>query len=274
MHAAKVIQDPAEPFKVCVRALGKTALLQAENQVGEWRNCKVQEAMEQLARALAIPYPVQWEQTGEDIGPGKPGAIYQEVLPASHKEEYDEVVQRMQDSAGPGGLIKKHSFKRTIVKVERVVNFVGFAAYHRRCLTIASIERNKEKGANEIWLKHGTGVTVPHLICRGEGGLDFKYCESGMFGRAAYTAEDAVYSDSGYRHNLSGNQAQIILARAAVGSVKDDFPYGPDSRSLKEAPPGFDSVRGKVMEPDFFAVMLYNIDQGYPAYLVTYDTTC
>ena len=98
---------------------------------------------------------------------------------------------------------------------------------------------------NELWLLHGTRSTVPKVIWQDDTGFDFRFCEKGMFGRAAYFAEKTEYSDS-YRHtqSCSPGEAQMFLARVAAGNIEEK---SPGSHIRPSA--GYHSIRGCVSAP-------------------------
>ena len=176
------------------------------------------------------------------------------------------------------------------------------------------------------------------LVCNGaDRGIDPHYCDSGMFGRAAYFAELTEYSDSGtycvlllssnpvcvcvcvtpshsissftsllsvshcpifafspcwcwrgivqpgYKHvpttrdtsvtylppprsALGQTLAQVLLCRVAAGRVEERVADG----SIRHPTYPHHSIRGKVRDPAFFAIMVYETRQSYPAYVVSY----
>ena len=166
-----------------------------------------------------------------------------------------------------------------LLKVERVQNVKAWEAYYSRVRLLAG-RNNAEvsKGtsvfvkANEKWMKHGTSATSPETIYEAEQGLDCRYCGKGLFGIAAYTAEDALYSDQKYAHQLADGTRQMFLVRVAAGNVHEVTTRTIAHQSLVHPPSGFDSVRGCVLGPDFMAIMVYQPDSAYPAYLLTYQT--
>jgi hypothetical protein len=119
---------------------------------------------------------------------------------------------------------------------------------------------------------HGTRETNPEIVYSGEQGLDCRHSGSGYFGIAAYSAEDALYSDS-YRYNdpSSNGLAQMFLVRVAAGNICEVDKREDSHRLIVKPPAGFDSVRGCVREPNFMAIMVYQPDSAYPAYLLTYE---
>ena len=164
-------------------------------------------------------------------------------------------------------------WQKQILKVERVHNPVAWSAYFARRKHLAAIDRNKDHGYNEVWMKHGTGSTDPMKLCECEVGLDFRYCQSGYFGRAAYTAENTCYSDNGYQYNNGDGTSSMILCRVAAGTIWDRRYEAGVTQSLTNPPPGYDSIRGDVdTAQGHYAIMVYSMDQAYPAYLVTYKS--
>ena len=150
--------------------------------------------------------------------------------------------------------------------------------------------RARENGgdANERWLFHGTGATEPKCIWKdGEGGFDLRLSSGHYFGdNAVYFSESAHYSDRKYSHMLCCGQsrhacrcnadgrAQMFLASVACGTHKD---YGTDvDKDLKRPPqlPGstklYASVNSAPERSHHRMHCIWNNDQAYPRYLVTY----
>ena len=141
--------------------------------------------------------------------------------------------------------------------------------------------------ANERWLFHGTGKTAPQLIWRdGDGGFDARLSQGKYFGaNGVYFSESAHYSDS-YSHMLccgkdrhtcncrSDGSAQMFLASVACGNSKG---YGTAKDPALERPPPlpgssklYASVNSAPDNPDYGMIVVWNNDQAYPRYLVTY----
>ena len=116
-------------------------------------------------------------------------------------------------------------------------------------------------------MKHGTRLTDPALIYTSDAGIDPRYGDAGMFGRAAYFAERALYSHD-YAHTPAGapGHRQMFIAMITAGKVHECAP----NSTLRHPPSGFDSVRGVVRGTDYYAFMLYETKTSFPAYLVTY----
>jgi hypothetical protein len=118
-------------------------------------------------------------------------------------------------------------------------------------------------------------------------GLDFRLAKrKGMFGKAVYFAERTAYSDAKYAHRVDDSDitdeagiqqpnldglAQLFLARVAVGRC-DRYNEATEATQGLTRPQGTcHSVRGPVT-PDRhnWAIMTYEDNQSYPAYLITY----
>lgn len=273
--------------QLVLKALGDVSLLKAEQGLHEWKHQRALKELEDRAQRDQVRYPgsgadtvpcqvcgrshsqdwFRWPPLGKEEA-NTPGARFDAVDPDS--EEYGSVVRLMRDETGLGQ--QSNVWRKRILRVERVVNPVLWAGYHFRCERISRINRNRGC-ANELWVKHGTGRVDPKKICEGEAGIHFNYSSDNcMFGRGTYTAENACYcDDNGYCYSCPDGSRQILLCRLTAGTVSE-MAYGEESRKLKEAPDGFDSVRGDVLPGrGFFALMVYSSEQTYPAYLVTFQ---
>ena len=106
-------------------------------------------------------------------------------------------------------------------------------------------------------------------IINDPAGFDPRFCDSGMWGRAAYFAEDAKYSDS-YAHNPGasgeGLVRQLFLVQVAAGRAEERQ----SCRSIRRPSSGFDSVTCVTGGTRVF--MLYDAPNTrcFPKYLVTY----
>jgi len=220
---------------------------------------------------LSVKWPDEW--TG---GPFSVNADNNSttLVPVDHSSDEWQRVEKEWRKTGHSS----RAISAELLKVERVQNVMAWDAYYSRVRLLAG--RNKEslpngtsvfRKANEQWMKHGTRTTSPEIIYSGEQGLDCRYSGKGLFGIAAYTAEDALYSDT-YRHNLDDGTRQMFLVRVAAGNVYEVANRTDEHKLLPRPPNGFDSVRGCVREPNFMAIMVYQPDSAYPAYLLTYKT--
>ena len=100
-------------------------------------------------------------------------------------------------------------------------------------------------------------------------GFDHRYSEKGLFGRAAYFAYDPVYSHT-YRHETgTTGEAQMFLASVIGGNVEMRAAI---DKEIKHPKPGYHSIDGPLTDR-FRGLMVYDLDQAYPCYLVTYKYT-
>jgi len=176
-----------------------------------------------------------------------------EVAPAS--DEFKKCQERFH----------REGVRLPLKRVERVQNPVLWTKYRK---SVEGIEL-MAFDSNEMWLFHGTGSRLPTQIAQ-HTGIDFRYSNAGLFGKGAYFAERSDYSNkSPYVHKNSGGERQMFLARVAAGRVHS---LGKDQRdgAIVHPAQGYDSIRGHVLDPDYYAVIIYDVSQSYPAYLLTY----
>ena len=167
------------------------------------------------------------------------------------------------------GLVYKTLPNATILKLERIQNEWLWKRYY------FAKQRMIEKNGllNESKLFHGTSLTPPDKIYQSQQGFDFRCSgEMNMWGTGTYFAVNASYSDS-YSHQLANNEKEIFLADVLTGVTCQ---CKPDSK-LKKPPPKasgandgelYDSVTGHTNGSDIFVI--YELDQAYPAYVITY----
>ena len=151
-------------------------------------------------------------------------------------------------------------FRAEVTRLERVQNKALWDKYAQRRAEVAK-ESADGFSANEVWGFHGTRDFSVAKVC--ENGLDFRYGNNGMWGRALYLAANACYSHH-YASNAGNGERQFFYVRAALGRTKE---MDRDS-SLRAPPNGFDSVNG--MTQGHRVCMLYDLGQAYPEYIVTY----
>ncbi|RYE85294.1 MAG: hypothetical protein EOO65_00690, partial [Methanosarcinales archaeon] len=263
-----LIDAAGDANAVLLVALGDNNLMNAERQAADWVTIKMADALNKAVAEAAVPYPPEWDKV-DGHRANEPGAEFKLLRPGT--TEYQDVENHMRNVVGVDGTVRaRGTWRKSIVSIHRIENPVAYSNYHHRRKYIANLERNKGN-ANELWLKHGTGKTDTEMVCKCEVGLDFRYSERGMFGRGSYSAEDACYCDDrGYRHMLPDGTAQLLLVRVAAGTIKA-MDYSTQSRTLISEPEGYDAVRGDVVPPSGqHAVIVYRMDQAYPAYLITY----
>mmetsp|Transcript_63048 Transcript_63048/g.186240 ORF Transcript_63048/g.186240 Transcript_63048/m.186240 type:complete len:741 (-) Transcript_63048:110-2332(-) len=166
----------------------------------------------------------------------------------------------------PSGGVPKTQF--TILSVERVQSFRLWSAYARRKEDVAA---ENWSCPNERRLFHGTSVTTPDTIMNDAVGFDPRFSAEGAYGRGAYFAANAEYSDK-FRHIAPGGTFQMFLARVTLGRVEE--PTGHDLRSTIRPGPGCHSVVGLSQlrngTASFVHVIYETSTQAYPEYLITY----
>ena len=170
---------------------------------------------------------------------------------AADTHEYREVSR---DFCGGG-------FACTIERIQRVQNQALWEAFvhHREHMERYSLPA----GANQRRMVHGSRDTDPQVIA--DTNFDWRFSDTGYYGRGAYFAETMVYSHS-YRHKLGDGRSQAFVALVLAGraqklDIKD--------MGLKKPAVGYDSVDGLVASPHR-ATIVYELRQCYPEYLVTY----
>ena len=177
--------------------------------------------------------------------------------------------------------------------VERVERVQDVALYER--YDVQRRQRAEQNGgdANERWLFHGTGNAAPRLIWHdGDVGFDARFSSGVFFGdRAAYFSESAHYSDRGYAHMLCCGQSrgncacsrgsrgpsQMFLASVICGKSRD---YGDCTDGSLARPPALPDSSGKLFAsvtstaagPDHRMWVVWDNDQAYPRYLITYTS--
>mmetsp|Transcript_91205 Transcript_91205/g.199770 ORF Transcript_91205/g.199770 Transcript_91205/m.199770 type:complete len:1022 (-) Transcript_91205:216-3281(-) len=245
-------------LSVSLTSLGNSNLSLCKVLLGVWMGERLRRTLTKQAK---VEYPVEWNQVGDDDDDED---AFRLELVQRGSVEFNNVVNLMSHETGMAGDAgRKNIFSKTILEVQRVVNRPVWRKYYwfRRNLKLQ----------NEVWTKHGT--TSTQAIC--ESGFDRGRSRPGtknMWGVAVYTAESAAYSDL-YTKGAEGSR-QMLLCKFAAGNV-----YSPDprnynnieNRKLKEAPTGYDSIRGCTGRSLDFAMISYQDNQVYPFYVVTYQ---
>ncbi|XP_064391502.1 uncharacterized protein LOC135339360 [Halichondria panicea] len=143
-------------------------------------------------------------------------------------------------------------------------------------------ERNKGK-THEKYLFHGSRATSPEKIALSPKGFDFRCSTTGklMWGKGAYFAVKAAYSDK-YSHQLQpGNKKQMLVARVLTGkSCSYGTKQNPDlyqppplpTKGLSSQGPmlSYDTVNGETNGSQVYIV--YDHDKSYPAFIITYTS--
>lgn len=177
-------------------------------------------------------------------------------------QEYEMVANRFKETMA----------SNKIVKIEKIENNWHWKVYSR------SVEFLKEKsgGANEKLLFHGTRKVNPETIYSDEVGLDMRFSNNGMWGRAIYFAQDASYSQK-YAHVNTDGSESMFLASVALGDIVElpamsieapPFNHpGVNSSLIKKR---YDSVKGLTMGSVVY--MIYENGRVYPEYLITFKS--
>ena len=171
----------------------------------------------------------------------------------------------------------QQSFKRTgmcLKEVDRIQNKFLWFNYHQLCQRFLA----RQEEPNEQTLFYGTGDINPDIIISSKDGIDYRYANEGLWGRALYFAYDVRLSNI-YSYRLPRtNLICILQVRLITGNIV----HLPSDRSLivppyiqKEcavvAPARFDSVSGD-HPSGHKSLAIYCNDRVYPEYLVTYFT--
>jgi hypothetical protein len=178
--------------------------------------------------------------------------------------------------------------KFTLQAVHRVQNSTAWASYYSRVKLMAHSydvlnaesaeavdpDASQFTRANEWTMKHGTRGTDPSVIYESDSGIDMRFSDGvNYFGKAAYTAEDAIYSHNyAYKVPGSDNVRQMLLVRIVAGVIHE-VPIDGRTKAHQNwvtPPKGFQSVRGPVNAANSMAIMVYQPDHCYPSYLLTY----
>eukprot|EP00729_Bicosta_minor_P008334 gene8334-25276_t len=236
-----------------------------------------------LARGQGVAFPVEWTVQNDDAGGAGDRSSYDWwhagrtlVEVASADSKWGWVEARLQESL-PGAVL---------TRLERWENRLQFRDYWTKRENIKLKRGGGAASENEQWMWHGTSKLQPSVALRHEVGLDPRFSSAGFYGRGLYLAKKAQYSDASYVHcpdHPDTRRRQLVLVRAAVGTPVD-FEDRID-RTLTKPPeeaPGklFDSVKGGPHRPkksgaganDSVMVVLYDLAQAYPEYIVTYTT--
>ena len=243
------------------------ALARAEHELTKF---ELEITKERPRPEFNVEWPTEWTGDGHlrDLDASNPNTVLVRLFEGSEEWQF---VENEWFKTGDAS----RAFSGTLLTVDRVQNKKAFEAYYSRVRLLAS--RNKStfpKGtsiyvkANEHWMKHGTSLTKPEVIYNGEQGLDCRFSGPCLFGIAAYTAEDASYSH-GYRYDVGDGTYQMFLVRVAAGNIEEIATPTAAQKEYRKPSPGFDSVRGYVGK-NFKAIMVYQPDLAYPAYLLTY----
>ena len=133
-----------------------------------------------------------------------------------------------------------------------------------------------------------TPLQDPRNVLEHETGLDPRFSRKGFYGHGLYLAKKSNYSNKGYafkKKEGGRDLRQLLFVRAAVGKPKKygtaiDRGITVDKMADPENPGcPYDSVLGGPHTPSRAGdgpcsstmVVLYDLSQAYPEYLVTYE---
>ena len=154
-----------------------------------------------------------------------------------------------------------------LTSIDRIENKNIYDEYAHR------MQKMQEKGKplNEKKLFHGSHKTRPVEIYESDEGFDFRFSDGGLWGKGAYFAVKASFSNH-YSYEDQKGHKQIFLASVLTGETcwmdKED-----KSLTMPPLKPGsnkrYDSVSAyHGGGSDIFVV--YTLDMAYPTHLITY----
>ena len=211
-----------------------------------------------LINVLNAGIPKEW-------APMKPGLGSSKVALKSTDDLYKKISNRFKETMGASKI-------RSISRVQNKYLWERYASERFSMLT-------KNKGTiNEKMLFHGTSSVDPEIIYDGSNSCGFdSRLGGGYYGKGAYFAEKARYSDSyAYTDSKTGHK-KMFLARVLTGHAKN---YGtnlaqhltrpPPLPSSHPASPGlYDSVQGGPHSGSIMCIV-YQVSKAYPEYLISY----
>jgi hypothetical protein len=251
-NAFKVtISRDEDSWTLQVGGLGELAVLKAKSAVADFvRNVIEQEQY--------IPLPESWGYDDNDSS----DPVLVEL--DNDKAEYDMAVQCMHEKG----------FSADIIRVERVQNPELYRWYHKKRKEIADKNEGDE---NEALLKHGTSKTSPSVIWNSGShtntyGFDFRYSsDNNFYGRGSYFTDDAAYTHN-YAYCLPDgdkSERQVFLAFVTQGKSEQKEETDRRSGHIMNPSAGYQSIRGPI-SGSLQGIVVYEFNQSYPAYLVTY----
>jgi O-acetyl-ADP-ribose deacetylase len=249
----EIISTDPSLWEISIEALGWIALVEAKNLI-----LSIEKRL--LNEALRTPYPESWHYDADLENHAEPTIEPLDELDPEYLEAKDCFLLK--------------GFQAHIHRIERIQNPELYEKYHKkRC----EISRLNSGNPNELLLKHGTKSLSPDVIWKSSPSksntyaFDFRHSsESNYYGRGSYFTDDARYVNGGYAYRLPGSQPpmkQMFLAWVAAGSHDEKTAV---DRDLRMPGAGFHSVRGPVTSTQM-GVIVYELSQSYPAYLVTYS---
>lgn len=156
-----------------------------------------------------------------------------------------------------------------IARLDRIQNVLLWDYYCTRKDRMRKVN-GKEPAERAVW--HGTRSHAPSLVYEDkQDGFMMQYCESGMWGKGIYFAENASYSDS-YAHRNTSRQKVLMLTKLLTGEETHVMPHNRGLKFPPNKPNGvrYDTVTGDTGGSKVYVV--YENGRAYPEYLVTYTS--
>jgi hypothetical protein len=246
----KISGDDAA-WQLVVMGLGELAVHKANAEVSNFIGSV-------LEKELHVPLPESW-----GIGDGETERSLTQLYPPY--SEYTMAVNCLLEKDFPG----------EIVRVERVQNPELYRLYHKKRKEVAN---HNNGDANAALLKHGTRQTDPKFVWDSGShtntyGFDFRYSsENNFYGRGSYFTDNAAYTHP-YSYTQPSSpgdpeERQVFLALVAQG-LSEQKETKDQRTGIKTPGPGFQSIRGPI-KGALQGVVVYELNQCYPAYLITY----
>lgn len=203
----------------------------------------------------SFDWPLEWESK-----PKKLKGQNSLVQISSKTQEYKNVIDNFKKS------ISFYVKNPTIVSLERNENFEMLERYLLKRMTIEN--SNKKENVNEKRLWHGTDEKTAQIVLK--EGFDYRVSDlqKAKYGAGSYFALNASKSNSFATEN-SNKEKKMFLVLVTLGEsqhvtspcIGKRFPDPKPNSNQK-----YDSITG----PNKTEFVIFNNDQVYPEYLITY----
>ena len=165
-----------------------------------------------------------------------------------------------------------------ITSIKRVQNQLLWKKYQ---LEKETVEKKNGGEANEKLLFHGSRKVSAEDIVDSDNGLDMRVSSKGMWGKANYFAEKAMYSDSyayQYTQQFTSTTVKEMLVFKVITGASIRLPPDQSLRMPPEKEASGTDVTLKKMRYDTVngvthgtqVYMTYDNYKSYPAYIITY----
>jgi hypothetical protein len=244
LHVTVRADDNTDSWAVILSGLGDNNIRDAEYRLTNFEK-------RIFAASMRIPLPPSWGYPNEEDDLLPPPKL---VLLNAQDPDYKIA----------SDIFFQSGINATISKIERVQNVDLYRMYTRMKQEIA---RRNNKDANELLLKHGTRNTDPSAVWNSTYGFDFRYStESNFYGRGSYFTDNTSYVKN-YAFRLPTGERQLFIARVAAGKHEE---RRDTDKTIVKPMAGCHSVRGPI-SGNIFGVIVYELRQSYPEYLVTFN---